>query len=124
MSTVTGSGSLRTRIVVEKPDSEKTGKATKRDNWKNVFGDGVAIWADWKRKMTRFDSTVDNVENDRVVANETAKVKIRYCTGVTSVCRVKRIGDEEGYWYIIGSPDRSTDGGWLEFTVERKAAAL
>ena len=122
MSSVTSSGSLRTRIIVEMPDSVKTGRATKVDKWKNVFGEGATIHADWKRKMTRFDSTVDNVENDRVTANETAKVKIRYCKGVTGVCRVKRIGDEEGYWYVIGSPDRN--GGWLEFTVERKAAAL
>lgn len=116
------SGALRTRIIVETPDSERTGKATKRDNWKNAFGDGVTIGAEWVRKLTRIDSTVDVVGNERVAAKETAKVKVRYCRGITSVCRVKRIGDEDGYWYIVGSPER--DGGWLNFTVERKAAAL
>ena len=117
-------GELSTRIIVEAPYSEDDGKGGEIDTWKNIFGEGKAIPAKWRRKMTRFDSTVDNKADDRVIASETAKVYVRYCSGITSVCRVRRIRDDSGYWYIIGTPERSVDRGWLEFTVERRAAAL
>lgn len=120
----TVAGELRTPIIVEAPFSEEDGKGGEADTWRNVFGEGKSIHAKWKRKMTRFDSTVDNAKDDRVFASETAKVIIRYTKAVTSVCRVKRKGEDGGWWYIIGSPERSTDGGWLEFTAERRAAAL
>jgi head-tail adaptor len=92
------------------------------DSWEDVT-DGL-FPATWRRKMTRFDSTIDNVENKRVLASETAVVTVRYTQKITSVCRVARFGDEAGWWEIIGTPERSVDGGWLEFTVERKAAAM
>lgn len=122
-------GEMSTRIIVEAPHSEEDGKGGEIDVWKNVFGknvsgEDVTIPAKWRRKMTRFDSTVDNKADDRVIASETAKVHVRYCSGITSVCRIRRIGDEFGYWYIIGTPERSDNRGWLEFTVERRAAAL
>lgn len=115
-------GTLRTRIIIEAPESKKTGKGSKKDNWVNVFGEGVTIAAEWKRKMTRFDSTVDNTADDRQFASDTAKVKIRRCAGVTSVCRIKRVGDDEGYWYIDGSPE--VNGGWIELTASRRAASV
>lgn len=117
-------GEMSTRIIVEAPESVGDGKGGEIDAWKNIFGEGVTIPAKWRRKMTRFDSTVDNRADDRVIASETAKVHVRYCSGITSVCRVRRIGDNFGYWYIIGTPERSVNRGWLEFTVERRAAAL
>lgn len=117
-------GEMSTRIIVEAPHSEEDGKGGEIDVWKNVFGEGVTIPAKWRRKMTRFDSTVANKADDRVIASETAKVHVRYCSGITSVCRIRRIGDDSGYWYIIGTPERSVNRGWLEFTVERRAAAL
>lgn len=117
-------GEMSTRIMVEAPFSQSDGKGGETDSWKNIFGDGVCIPAKWRRKMTRFDSTVDNRVDDRVIASETAKVYVRYCSGITSVCRVRRVGDDAGYWYIIGTPERSVNRGWLEFTVERRAAAL
>lgn len=120
----TTAGELRTPIFIEAPFSEEDGKGGEIDAWRNVFGDGKTIQAKWRRKMTRFDSTVDNAKDDRVFASETAKVTIRYTKTVTSVCRVKRRGETDGWWYIIGSPERSVDGNWLEFTAERRGAAL
>ena len=117
-------GEMSTRIIVEAPNSVPDGKGGEADTWRNIFGGNVSIPAKWRRKMTRFDSTVDNRADDRVIASETAKVHVRYCSGITSVCRVRRMGDDTGYWYIIGTPERSVDRGWLEFTVERRAAAL
>lgn len=116
-------GSMNTAIFVEAPFSEDDGKGQEIDNWKNIFGEGKTIPARWRRKMTRFDSTVDNTKDDRTFASETATVSVRYTSAVTSLCRVKRRG-EDGWWYVIGSPDRSPEGNWLEFTVERRAAAL
>lgn len=120
----TAAGDLRTQIYVEAPFSKEDGKGGETDAWKNPFGEGKTIPAKWRWKMTRFDSTVDNAKDDRVFASETAKVVIRYTKAVTSVCRVKRKGETDGWWYIIGSPERSVDGNWLEFTAERRAAAL
>ena len=117
-------GEMSTRIIVEAPHSMPDGKGGETDTWQNVFGGNVSIPAKWRRKMTRFDSTVDNRADDRVIASETAKVHVRYCSGITSVCRVRRVGDDSGYWYIIGTPERSVNRGWLEFTVERRSAAL
>lgn len=120
----TTAGDLRTPIIVEAPFSKEDGKGGEVDEWRNVFGEGRTVPAKWQRKMTRFDSTVDNTKDDRVFASDTAKVVIRYTKAVTSLCRVMRKGEEGGWWYIIGSPERSTDGNWLEFTAERRSAAL
>lgn len=120
----TTAGELRERLYIEAPFPEEDGKGGETDTWKNVFGEGKTVAAKWRRKMTRFDSTVDNTKDDRVFASETAKVVIRYTGRVDSLCRVKRKGEKDGWWYIIGSPERSVDGNWLEFTAERRAAAL
>lgn len=117
-------GDLRTPILIEAPIVEEDGMGGEIDAWGNVLGKNRVIFAKWKRKMTRFDATVDNTKDDRVFASETANVTIRYTAAVTSLCRIKRQGEEGGWWYIIGTPDRSEDGGWLRFTVERRAAAL
>lgn len=66
----------------------------------------------------------DRTDHDHVAAVETAVVTIRYNSRIDSVCRLRRIGDTGGPWDVVGSPDRSPNGLWLEFTVERKAAAL
>ena len=123
-SNKTTAGDLRTLLFIEAPFPVEDGRGGERDEWRNVFGEGRCVPAKWQRKMTRFDSTVDNKKDDRVFASDTAKVVIRYTKAVSSLCRVKRKGDNEGWWYIIGSPERSTDGNWLEFTAERRSAAL
>lgn len=112
---------MRTMIVIEAPFSEKNGKGGKTDVWKNVFGEGVVIPAGWKRRANRYE---DSVEYDRVYAAESVLVTIRYARGVTGACRVRRAGDEGGVWSIVGSPERSSDGGWLTFVIERRVVAV
>lgn len=116
-------GRLNTMVYIEAPYPEEDGKGQETDCWKNVFGEGRAVPAKWVRKMTRFDATVDNTKDDRVFASETATVTMRYTSAVHSLCRLKRRG-EAGWWYVIGSPDRSGNGNWVEMTVERREAAL
>ena len=117
-----GVSTMRTRIRVQKPIHTEDGGGNEIDTWQDVTEGSFP--ATWRRKMTRFDSTIDNVDHRRVAASETAVVTVRYTRRITSDCRVLRFGDGDGYWYIIGSPERSPDGGWLEFTVERKVDAL
>ena len=115
-------GAMRTRIRVQKPVTIDDGGGNDIDTWEDVTEGSFA--AVWRRKLTRFDSAIDNRDNDRVYAPETAVVTVRFTKRITASCRVQRIGDDGGYWTIIGTPERSVDGGWLEFTVERKVKAL
>lgn len=113
-----GVSSMRTRIRVQKPVIVDDGGGNEIDTFTDVKAGTYP--ATWRRKMTRFDSTIDNVDDKRVAASETAVVTVRYTGRITSDCRVERVGDKDGWWEIIGSPERSPDGGWLEFTVERR----
>lgn len=115
-------GAMRTRIRVQRPVSVDDGGGNDIDTWEDVAEGSFA--AVWRRKLTRFDSAIDNRDNDRVYAPETAVVTVRFSRRITASCRVQRVGDDGGYWTIIGTPERSVDGGWLEFTVERKVKAL
>lgn len=115
-------GAARTRIRVQKPVSVDDGGGNEIDTWEDVAEGSFA--AVWRRKLTRFDSSIDNRDNERVYAPETAVVSVRFTKRITASCRVQRIGDDGGFWTIIGTPERSVDGGWLEFTVERKVKAL
>lgn len=114
-------GMKNTMIVVEAPVQKRTGKATKTDEWKNVFGDGVKIPAAWEMKRTRFGTMLDSTGDDRIFALSTANVFVRRCTGITSVCRVRRV-DAGEWWYIVGEPE--TRGGETIFTVQKRAATL
>lgn len=112
----------RTRIRVQRPIPEDDGGGNEIDRWEDVAEGTFA--AVWKRKLTRFDSAIDNKGEGRIFAPETAVVTVRYTRRITAACRVGRIGDDGGWWQIIGTPERSVDGGWLEFAVERKVRAL
>lgn len=113
---------LKTMIVIESPESQKNGKGGKTDVWKNVFGEGTVIPAGWKRRSNRY--TADQTENDHIYAAESVLVTVRYTEKITATCRVRRRGDHGGAWSIVGSPERSPDGGWLTFIVERRIAAI
>ena len=115
-------GSLKTMIIVEAPISRDDGAGGEIDDWENVFG-GKKIPAKWVKKMTRFDSSIDDSKNDRVYALETAVINTRYTSRISALCRVKRSADD-AWWYVIGAPDRSPDGNWLEFTVERRSRGI
>ncbi len=115
-------GAARTRIRVQRSVSGDDGGGNEIDTWEDVAEGSFA--AVWRRKLTRFDSAIDNRDNERVYAPETAVVSVRFTKRITASCRVFRIGDNGGAWTIIGTPERSVDGGWLEFTVERKVKAL
>lgn len=115
-------GAARTRIRVQKPVSVDDGAGGEIDTFEDVAEGTFA--AVWRRKLTRFDSAIDNTGDERVYAPETAVVTVRYTKRITAVCRVMRIGDDGGWWDIIGTPERSVDGGWLEFAVERKVRAI
>ena len=115
-------GAARTRIRVQRPVSVDDGGGNEIDTWEDVAEGTFA--AVWRRKLNRFDSAVDNWDNERVYAPETAVVSVRFTKRITASCRVFRIGDNGGAWTIIGTTERSVDGGWLEFTVERKVKAL
>ena len=122
-------GAARTRIRVQRPVSVDDGGGNEIDTWEDAAEGSFA--AVWRRKLTRFDSAIDNRDNERVYAPETAVVSVRFTKRITASCRVFRIGDDQrfpdgnsGAWTIIGTPERSVDGGWLEFTVERKVKAL
>ena len=115
-------GAMRTRIRVQRPVHREDGMGNEIDTWEDVSEGSFA--AVWRRKLTRFDSAIDRDGNDRVMAPETAVVTVRFTKKITADCRVSRVGDDGGSWEIIGTPERSVDGGFLEFTVERKARAL
>lgn len=117
-----GVSTARTRIRVQRPEVIDDTDGSEIDTWVDVAEGSFP--ATWRRKLTRFDSAIDNTGNDRVTAPETAVVSVRYTKKITATCRVWRIGDEGGWWSIIGTPERSIDGGWLEFTVERKVRAI
>lgn len=116
-------GELTTRIVVEVPDSAPNGRGGKTVTWKPLFGERVSIPAKWRRRAGTAAAS-DHEAHDRVAAVETATVTIRYNSRIGSTCRVRRIGDTGGAWDIVGSPDQSPNRMWLEFTVERRVAAL
>lgn len=116
-------GRLNAQVYIEAPYPIEDGKGQETNCWRNIFGEGRTVAARWVRKMTRLDTTVDNTKDDRVFASETATVTLRYTSAVNSLCRLKRRG-ETRWWYIIGSPDRSDNGNWVEMTVERRAASL
>ena len=121
-------GAMRTRIRVQKLVTIDDGGGNDIDTWEDVTEGSFA--AVWRRKLTRFDSarskgkTTDALKSLMKLAPETAVVTVRFTKRITASCRVQRIGDDGGYWTIIGTPERSVDGGWLEFTVERKVKAL
>lgn len=120
-------GAMRTRIRVQKPVHREDGTGNEIDTWEDVSEGTFA--AVWRRKLTRFDSAIDREGNDRVMAPETAVVTVRFTRKITADCRVFRMGENAADgklipWEIIGTPERSVDGGFLEFTVERKARAL
>lgn len=117
-------GDMRTRIIIESTLSSDNGKGQEEDIWVNVFGQNSSVPVSWRRKTTRFDSMSDSKGDGRIFALETVSVIMRYTSKVTSLCRVRRAGESGGYWYIIGSPERSQNGAWLEFTVQRRSAAL
>lgn len=117
-------GEMRTRLIIESPVSADNGKGQEEDVWINVFGQNSSVPVRWRRKTTRFDSMSDSKGDGRVFALDTASVTMRYTSKVNSLCRVRRAGESGGYWYIIGSPERSQGGAWLEFTVQRRSAAL
>lgn len=114
-------GSLSELICVEAPNAVEDGAGGEESNWQNVFGEGAVIHAKWRNKLTRFDTSVDDSKSGRVFALETATVTVRYTRAINSSCRVRRRGDSTWY-YIIGSPNRSPEGSWLEFTAERRGA--
>lgn len=114
-------GELTARIVVEVPESEKNGGGGKTVTWKLLFGEGISLPARWRR---RSGTSSDREEHDRVAAFESALVTVRYNSRLGSTCRVRRIGDTGGPWNVVGTPNRSPNGMWLEFTVERRVAAL
>ena len=119
---VLDASAARTRIQVQKAVSQEDGGGNEVDAWEDVStGTFAAIW---RRKLTRFDSAVDDKDGDRLTAPETAVVTVRYTGRITPYCRVRRVGDNGGWWTIIGTPERSVDGGWLEFTVERKVRSI
>lgn len=116
---------MRTRIIIESPDITEDGLGGEASSWNNVFGEGKSILVRWVKKMTRFDSVVDNAKNDRVFSAEVATITTRYTSRINSLCRVRqKNAPKNEWWYIIGSPERSVNGNWVEFTVERRGAAL
>lgn len=120
--TTLDASAARTRIHVQKAVSQSDGTGNEVDVWEDVSEGTFA--AVWRRKLTRFDSAVDGKEGDRITAPETAVVTVRFTRRITPYCRVRRVGDDGGWWTIIGTPERSVDGGWLEFTVERKVRSI
>ncbi len=113
-------GELTARIIVEAAVTHPDGTANSENKWKPIYGDHVTIPAKWRRKTSRMSETSDGIQNNHVGAIEAAVVHVRYNGKITASCRVKRIGDNGGIWYVVGSPERSPDGAWLEFHVERR----
>ena len=113
-------GELTSRIVIEVPDTQKNGRGGKTVTWKPLFGERMRLPAKWRAESR----TADSAENDRVAAVETAVVTIRHNKRVGAVCRIRRIGDIGEPWDVVASPVPSPNGMWLEFRVQRKAAAL
>ena len=114
-------GSLSVRIIVEAPNATEDGAGREVNSWQNVFGEGKSIPAKWRRKLSKFDTSVDDAKSGRVFALETSTVTVRYTKAITSSCRVRLKGEKQWY-YIIGTPNRSPEGNWLEFTAERRGA--
>lgn len=113
-------GDLTARIVVEVPDTQKNGRGGKTVTWKPLFGERVSLPAKWRATVR----TADSADNGRVAAEESATVTIRNNGRIGAVCRVRRIGDLGEPWDVVAAPVPSPNGMWLEFTVQRKAAAL
>ena len=120
--TTVDAGAARTRIRVQRSLHTDDGTGNEIDTWEDVSTGAFACV--WRRKLTRFDSAADDTKEGRVIAPETATVTMRYTKRITADCRVKRVGDEGGWWEVIGTPERSVDGGWLEFTVERRVRSV
>lgn len=114
-----GAGALSARIIVEETIPKQDGKGQEVNQWRPLYGGRIAIPAKWRRSRSSTNSALDRVENNRLGVTEQALVQVRYNRRITASCRVRRIGDEGGVWYIVGSPERSPDGAWLEFYVER-----
>lgn len=115
-------GNLDTLIFVEAPNPIEDGAGGEENNWKNVFGDGTAIHAKWRNKLSRFDTSTDDSKSGRVFALETVTITVRYTRAITASCRVRKRGKNQEWYYIVGTPNRSPEGNWLEFTAERRGA--
>ena len=113
-------GELTSRIVVEVPDTQKTGRGGKTVTWKPLFGEMVSLPAKWRTTVR----VADTVDHDHVAAVESATVTIRNNKRVGAVCRIRRIGDTGEPWDVVADPVPSPNRMWLEFTVQRKVAAL
>lgn len=113
-------GELTSRIVIEVPETVKNGRGGKTVTWKPLFGEKISLPAKWRADAR----TADSAENDRVAAVESAVVTIRNNGRVGAVCRVRRIGDLGEPWDVVAAPVLSPNRMWLEFRVQRKAAAL
>lgn len=113
-------GELTSRIVVEVPDTQKNGRGGKTVTWKPLFGERVSLPAKWRTTVR----VADTVDHDHVAAVESATVTIRNNKRVGAVCRIRRIGDTGEPWDVVAAPVPSPNRMWLEFTVQRKAAAL
>lgn len=119
---ILAAGAANMRIYVQKPCSRTDGTGNEVDDWEDIYANGIQ--AIWRRKTTRYDAIQDSRKDDSVFAAETAAATVRYTRKITSDCRVRCAGDNGGWWYIIGTPERSVDGGWLAFTAERKRESM
>lgn len=119
---ILAAGAANTRIHVQKPCSRTDGTGNEVDAWEDIYANGIQ--AIWRRNTTRYDANKDSRKDDSVFAAETAAIALRYTRRIAPDCRVRRAGDDSGWWYVIGTPERSIDGGWLTFTVERKRESM
>lgn len=113
-------GELTSRIVVEVPDTQKNGKGGKTVTWKPLFGEHISLPARWRSEVRVADST----DHAHTAAVESATVTVRNNNRIGAVCRIRRIGDLGGAWDVVAAPVSSPNGRWLEFTVQRRVAAL
>ena len=117
-------GEMRTQIIIETYESEKTANGYQEKTWKNIFGEGNTIRVKWV-----------NVHGTEVFEamgldlREPATLTMRFSPLISRECRILKAEDAEKedreslYYEVISIDDIEERHTQLEIKVQRKRNA-